>query len=108
MPDITDTMATRFSNERIRVISDSLSTSYKSCLDILVQWEEYKDFFPNDDSKVIDGAIDDGRNPINGEEVNKIISLAQKLIPIFEAFQEKPVLDKTQVNGNSRFPEKIK
>lgn len=87
---ITNPVAIGFSNS-VRPLCDILR---KAALEIIAkqaEWFLVKDLFPNDDSVVADGSPEDGRRPITGADLHRLMGDDGILANIMEDAQEVSV-----------------
>lgn len=92
MPDITDPIIIRFCNERARVAADALEQSYNTARRLLEEYEaldDESDALVRDD-QVADGSESsrgdhaDGRHPVTGTDLNRLLGMAELLVTWFE------------------------
>lgn len=85
--DITNPEATKFCNEKIRVMADILGQAYFSAKAIKAEWDANNmgALLPVSSDVVVDGAATDGRHVITGNDAQGIIARAGELITDLEA-----------------------
>lgn len=103
MSDIDIPQVTKFCNERIRVLADQFSRSYRQANEIVAEFElkGLSQLIPDDaTANIVDGSGTDGRTPINGHDVWEMVRLSQDLIAMGTGANTKlPTIVKVSVNG---------
>ena len=92
---VTNPATVRFCNEKVRVYADSLVTDYETARAFVAQWAAggMAALIPNSAAEnIVDGSATDGRFPINGQQVNALLTAANAQITWFE----------TVVSGSTR------
>lgn len=87
MADITNPEAVKFCNERVRVMADLLGQVYFTAKAIQAEWyaNNLGEILPVSVDVVVDGAANDGRHPITGNDAVSIIIRAGEIVADFEA-----------------------
>lgn len=87
MPDITDSQAVKFCNEKIRVAADKLAQAYAFANQVKAEWTAHGGavLVPNTSDPVVDGSATDGRPPITGADANNIINRLTELKADYDA-----------------------
>ena len=105
MPDNSNPEAVRFSNEKVRVLADTLLSAYYTAKAVYNEWigNNMGAMFPLGDT-VVDGSAGDGRHPVTGNDVTNIIVRAEELKNDFEANGNAKLntLVNVAVNGQSK------
>ena len=84
---ITDPVAIRFANERIRRAADALCRNITEAKGILQQWtvQGMASRFPDDGTQLSDGSPADGRPPATGADVHRLIEALQAIVAAAES-----------------------
>lgn len=84
---ITDPNAVRFVSDHLRPMADKLASTYYEAHEVLNLWNATQMGleFPVDGGDVEDGAHDDGRTVINGNDVQLMMARVQELVTDMEA-----------------------
>jgi hypothetical protein len=107
---ITNPEALKFSNEKVRVLSDLMVSTYESCQAYRNEWDANTlgSIFPNQANEIVeDGYATDGRHQLTGQKVNALYTAAGD----FMTWADTVVGGKTRiawlrtmfVNGQPRF-----
>ena len=111
----SNAQATKFANQRIRVMADLLGTSYMSAKKLLLEWQSQNlaAVIPNDATIVDDGAGVDGRPLMANQQALAIVSLCQQLTNWLETGQlasggvvnnvDIAIIGSVAVNSQSKF-----
>ena len=88
MAIIDNPEAVKFCNERVRVSADKLAQLYYTAKSVSQEWTAngIGTLIAYDNSDlVVDGSASDGRHPINGIEVNNLITRLTEFVTDMEA-----------------------
>jgi len=105
---ITNPQAVRFSNERLRVLADTLTTAYYTAKKVMQEYyadPNLGDVYTAGMADVVaDGSVQDGRPTVTGSDALLLIARASELISDLEASNNAKLntLLAVQVNGQSR------
>jgi hypothetical protein len=84
----------------VRQSADHLARTISAARTILGVWTARggTTFIPDDDTAIIiDGAADDGRPVINGQDVNNIMALLQAAVTSYEANDDEKLIEVLRV-----------
>lgn len=87
MAAITDPVAIRFANEKIRVAADMMAQNYWTAKSLLAEWNAtgMSTRIPNTADTLTDGSAQDGRHPMTAAQATAVITRAQEVITDYEA-----------------------
>lgn len=105
---ITNPQAVKWSNERLRPYADAMVSAYEAASKLLAEWAALgmAARFPDSASEgVSDGADADGRTPVTGQTVNRVVANATLVKAWFEAGTPAriDVFRAVAVNGRSPY-----
>ena len=84
---ITNPIAVRFSNEKVRPMADLLGQTYHSAKVLIAEWNAFggSALVPKTADVIDDGADFDGRFPVTANMINAIMDRLTDLVADFEA-----------------------
>ena len=114
MPDIVNPQAVRFCNERGRVMADEIDTMYMMARRFVDEWDAnaLDSIIPDSADVVVDGAAQDGRQPMTGSKARFLRRSCVALLAALDAAQPGDLSDtapritrirRCSVNGRDRF-----
>lgn len=81
MSEITNPIAIKFVNEKIRPITEKIRALVAAGTSIKIGWDSgIKDLFPNDDSLVADGREAEGVSRVTGADINNVMIVAEAML----------------------------
>ena len=84
---VTDPVAIRFANERVRRAAEALYRNIAEAKGIIQQWlvQGMASRFPDDGTQLADGSPGDGRPPATGADVHRLIEALQAIVTAADA-----------------------
>jgi hypothetical protein len=109
---IDDPKSRRLVNERVRPLCDAAQQTFRGAMHLIAEMDSLAatgvpldSYIPNTEEVILDGSEEDGRVPLTGADVHRVIEFFRELIVDLNSSQQLPLatINKAAVNGQPRF-----